>query len=104
MATRIIVIFNLKAGVNPEEYESWARVTDIPTVNTLGSVSSFEVLRGVGVLGSDAPPPYQYIEVLDVKDMEALGADVGTERMQRISKEFQQWADNPVFIITERVV
>ena len=103
MATRIIVIFNLKAGVDPEAYEHWARATDVPAVNKLGSVAGFEVLRSTGVLGSDARSPYQYIEVLDVADMEALGADVSTESMQKISAEFQQWADNPVFILTEPI-
>lgn len=103
MSTRIIVIFNLREGVSPQEYENWARSTDLPTVRQLGSVEGFEVLRATGLLGSDQPSPYQYAEVLDVRDMEALGADVSTERMQQVSAEFQQWADNPVFIVTERL-
>ncbi len=103
MTTRIIVIFNLKSGVSAEEYENWARTVDIPTVNKLNSVDNFEVLRSVSVLGSDARPPYDYVEVLDVQDMEALGADVSTQQMQKVSAEFQQWADNPVFIVTEKV-
>lgn len=97
----IVVLFNLKPGVDVAAYEAWARNTDLPTVNALGSVNQFSVLRTTGLLGSEAPAPYQYVELLDVGDMEALGADIGTETMQRVAAEFGEFADNPMFMLTE---
>ena len=41
----IVVLFNLKEGVNQRDYESWAKTVDIPTVNALPSVSRFSVNR-----------------------------------------------------------
>lgn len=101
MSTTIVVLFNLKPGVSPSDYEQWAKTTDLPTVRKLGSVNQFSVLRTSGLLGSEAPAPYQYVELLEVNDMETLGADVSSETMQRVAAEFQQFADNPQFMLTD---
>ena len=44
MAT-IIVLFNLKPGVDPGRYEAWARSTDLPIVRGLPAVQGFDVHR-----------------------------------------------------------
>lgn len=98
--TRIVVLFNLKPGVDTETYEAWARTTDIPVVSGLASIGGFSVHAATGVLGSDAAPPYAYVEIIDVADMEGFGADVASETMQKIAAEFQAFADNPTFILT----
>ena len=98
---RIIVLFNLKPDADPAAYEVWAKTTDIPGVNALGSVSDFQVHRATGVLGSDAASPYQYFEVIDVADMDAFGKDVASDVIQKAAAEFQSFADNPQFILTE---
>lgn len=101
--TKIIVLFNLKAGVSVEAYEAWALSTDVPTVNGLKSVDNFDVFRTSGLLGG-GEAPYQYVETIDVPDLEALGADVSSEVMQKVAAEFQQFADNPLFMISNSIV
>lgn len=98
---RIIVLFNLKSGIDQSAYEDWARTTDIPGVRALGSIADFQVYRNTALLGTDAPPPYAYSEVIDIADMAAFGQDVATDRMQAVAAEFQGFADNPLFVITE---
>lgn len=98
---RIIVLFNLRPDADVSAYENWARTTDIPGVRALGSVADFQVYRATGVLGTDAKPPFQYIEVIDAPDMAAFGADVSQETVQKVAAEFQTFADNPQFILTE---
>ncbi|MEM6681784.1 MAG: REDY-like protein HapK [Pseudomonadota bacterium] len=98
--TQIFVLFNLKDGVTPEAYEAWAKATDLPTVRGLKSVASFNVYRASGLLGTDDPSPYAYIETIDVNDMEQFGADVSSQTMQKVAAEFQEVADNPCFILT----
>jgi REDY-like protein HapK len=100
---RIIVLFNLKPGVDTGAYEAWARSTDIPGVRALVSVDEFRVYRNTGLLGSDAKPPYAYTEIIDVADMEEFGRDVATEAVQKVAAEFQAFADNPVFMLTEQL-
>jgi hypothetical protein len=103
MTTRIVALFNLKPGVSAADYEAWAKSTDLPTVNGLGSVDKFEVFKSVGLLGTDDKPPYAYVEIIDVNDMDAFGGDVGTETMQKIAGEFQAMADDLVFILTDKL-
>jgi hypothetical protein len=102
--TPIIVLFNLKAGVSPESYETWAKSTDLPIVRGLKSIGGFDVYKSKGLLRGGDPAPYQYVEMIMVKDMTAFGADVGSETMQRVSGEFRNYADNPTFILCESLV
>jgi hypothetical protein len=101
-STRIIACFNLKSGTDAATYEAWARRTDLPTVNALPSIEAFEVFKTTGQLGSDAKPPYQYVEIIDVADMARFGADVATPQMQKVASEFQAMAD-VVFMTTEKL-
>jgi hypothetical protein len=100
--TRIIVLFNLKPGVDHAAYEAWARSTDLPIVNALASVERFTVHAATALLGSDAPPPYQFVEIIDVADMALFGEETTSETMTRVAGEFQQWAD-PVFMLTDEI-
>ncbi len=102
MAT-VLVLFNLKPDVDVALYEKWAREKDMPTVRGLKSVSGFEVMKSQLILGSDAKPPYQYAELIEVPDMNAFGADIATPSVQAGAKEFQAFADNPVFILCEKL-
>jgi hypothetical protein len=99
---RLIALFNLKPGIDRAAYEAWARSTDLPTVNALPSINRFEVFRTTGVLGSDAAPPYTYIEILDVADMAQFGADCATDVMTKIAAAFQEMAD-VTFLTTEKL-
>jgi hypothetical protein len=101
--TRIIVLFNLKADADRSAYENWAKTVDRPTVNGLPSVDGFTVHRSTGLLGSDSPAPFDYVEVLDVGSMDGLMTDISTEAMQAIARQFQGFADNPQFIVTEQI-
>jgi REDY-like protein HapK len=98
---RIIVLFNLKAGVDVVAYEKWAKEADIPGVNALGSVDKFTVHRATGLFGSDVPSPYQYVEVIDITGMDGFIGDITTEAFQAAAAPFQEFADNPQFILTE---
>ncbi len=103
MSTKIVELFNLKPGISVADYENWAKAKDIPTVNGLQSVDSFEVYKSTGLLGTDDNPPYSYIETIDVNDMEKFGGEVSTETMQAIAGEFQAMADDLTFIMTDKL-
>lgn len=98
---RIICLFNLKPGVDPASYETWARNGDIPAVNALGSATSFTVHKATGLFGSDAKPPYDYVEVIDITGIDSFVADVTTPEFQALAAPFRDFADDPIFILTE---
>jgi hypothetical protein len=98
---RIVVLFNLKPGVDPAAYEAWAKGTDIPGVNALSSVDGFTVHRTTGLFGSDAPAPYQYVEILDIQEMDPFVAEISTDAFQQVAAAFGDFADNPQFMLTQ---
>lgn len=99
MSQRIIVLFNLQEGKSKADYEDWARTKDIPAVNGLGSIDGFEVFRADSLLFSEESSPYDYIEILDINDMDKFGQDASQDHMQAIANEFQtEIATDLVFI------
>ena len=97
---RIIVLFNLKSGVAVADYEAWAKKRDLPSVRALPSVDDFQVYRTTGMLATLAPPPYAYIEIIDVVDMDGFGKDAASDAMQAVAAEFSGFAEAPAFILT----
>jgi len=102
MMAALVVLFNLKDEASVEAYEKWAQTTDVPTVKGLVSVNDFKVYRLGNLMGTEEPSPYQYCEIIDVNDMSKLGEEVSSETMQRVAAEFQEFADNPTFIVSEQ--
>jgi hypothetical protein len=98
--TVVVVLFNLKAGVDAAEYESWARARDLPNVNALDSVESFRVLRSRGLMNG-SPAPYHYVELIEVHSLDGLRAEVKSELMQSVAQEFRRYADAPQFIVSD---
>ena len=101
---RIIVLFNLKPGVDAADYESWALTRDVPVVRSLPSVDDLTVYRVTGMLGSEGRAPFDYVEVIDVADMEGFGTDIASQARQAVAQEFGDWADAPVFMLTRELL
>ena len=103
MAATVVVLFNLKSGVSKADYEDWAKNTDLKIVRQLKSVDRFDVFQTQGLLGSDEKPPYQYVEIIEVNDMDVFGNEVGTDTMGAVAEQFQALADNPTFMLTGNI-
>jgi hypothetical protein len=101
--TTLVVLFNLKNGVSAADYESWAKSTDLPIVRALPSITAFDTYRSNAILGSDEKPPYAYVEIIQVRDMDQFGADIAAENMQKVAAAFQGFADNPTFILSTSI-
>ena len=54
-------------------------------------------------MGSGAAAPYQYIEVIEINSSEGLLVDFEGPIMQKISAQFREFADNPVFIVADEL-
>lgn len=98
---RVVVMFNLKADVEPAAYEEWARTRDLPGIRSLPSVDDVTIYRTTGLLGADGKPPYQYVEIIDVGDTDGYATDSGGDAAQTVAREFKQFADAPFFMTTE---
>ena len=101
--SKVIVLFNLKSEVQISEYEAWAKNTDIPSINALSSIDNFSVHKATVLLGSDERSPYDYIEIIEVANMDDFSQEIMTDKIQAIAKEFANFAENPKFILIEEL-
>ncbi len=100
---QLIVLFRLRPGADRSVYETWAKETDLPIVRGLSSVDGFRVHRVEGLFGTDAEPPYEYVEIIDISDMTRFGEEVGSDQMQQVAAEFREFADDPQFMLTTTI-
>jgi hypothetical protein len=99
---RVVVLFNLKPDVVVAAYEEWARTRDIPGVRALPSIDDFQVYRTTGLLGGSGPAPYQYVEIIDIADMDGFATDIAGAPSQTIAREFKAFlGSEPHFMLTE---
>jgi len=96
------VLFSLRGDRSPQDYERWALDTDVPTGKGLPSVEDFRVYRASALLGSVAPPPYEYVEVVDIGDLGRLGEEVGAEEVRAVARQFEGFVEDSIFFLTER--
>jgi hypothetical protein len=89
----MIVLVDLKEGVDPEDYERWVLESYAPAVRELSSVEDWRDYKATGLLGSDAAPPYRYVVTLDIRDLDQLGRDVASEGMQGLLSELHDLAE-----------
>lgn len=99
----LIVFFNLKPSTSEAEYLNWAKTVDLPTVNQLNSVSSFEVFKGETLFGQNQESPWQYFEVINIESESAFAEDIRTHVMQAVVEQFQQFTQDAHFVATTNI-
>jgi hypothetical protein len=65
-------------------------------------VRSFEVYRCAGLLGG-GDAPYDYVEVIEIDDLDGFRGEVAGDAVQRVAAQFREFADGPVFMVTEQL-
>ena len=100
----LLLRYNLKEGVGPEDFESWVRDTDQPTMRSLQRVKSFETYRATGLLMGEGAPSQSYFEIFEIDDLAAFTSeDMPGDTVQTIMGQFMGFADNPEFVIAEKL-
>jgi len=85
----------LKPGVNPAAYEGWVQSTDYRLAQGVAAIEHYRVHRVVGPMDGEARLPYDYIEVLQVSDLEAYRAAMERDpAIQRIIAEIGAFVDS----------
>lgn len=77
MTTRVFFFNRLAADADPTQYERWVREVDYPKARSIPAIRSYEVVRIDGPL-RDAGVPYDYVEVVEVTDVDAYRADLAS--------------------------
>ena len=100
----LLIRYNLKDNVSPEDFETWVRDTDHPTMRALHRVKSFETFRANGLLLGEGEPSQGYFEIFEIDDLAAFTAeDMPGDTVQTIMAQFMGFADNPEFTIADKL-
>ena len=98
---KCFVLFRLKAGVTPEDYEEWFRRENVPVVRRLRTISSYRVWRLASVMEGEAP--FELLEEMELDDQAAFEAEVGAdEGMARMLEGwYERVADQAIVFAVE---
>jgi hypothetical protein len=99
----MIVLVNLKENVDPEDYERWLDERYVPAILQLPSVDEWRGHRVGGLAEAYGEPPYEYIVTVEINDLERLGRDMESERVQTLLAELGRYAE-VTQLMTERFV
>jgi hypothetical protein len=77
MTTRVFFFNRLNTGVSGADYERWVREVDYPKARAIPSIVSYDVVRVDGPL-RDSGVPYDYVEVVEVSDLESYRAELAS--------------------------
>ena len=79
MSQRIVFfITKLSSEEERDSYEAWVRETDVPTARGLPGVQNYRGVRLEGpVMDGVGRPSYDYIEIIEVSDLETYQGALG---------------------------
>lgn len=99
---RLTALLKLREGVVAEDYERWARECDMPGVRILPSVDLFEVHKVSGLFIGEGPTPYDYVETIEINDVEAFGRDAAGDAVQALAQQMASFVD-ATFLVTQQL-
>jgi hypothetical protein len=99
----MFVLVNLKEDTAPKEYERWLEERYVPAILGLPSVDEWRGHRVGGTAGTDGEPAYRYVVAVEINDLEQLGRDMESERVQVLLGELGRYAE-VTQLMTERFV
>ena len=91
MATRVFFLNKLREGVDPRDYERFVREVDYPFSARLETISRYVVTRLEGLLDG-GPAPYDYLEVVDITDLEEYRKSLDPSASVEVQDFFDQWS------------
>src|SRR3954469_1883540 len=91
MAQRAFFLNKLRDGVDPGEYERFVREVDYPFARALPTIRSYVVTRLDGMLDGDGDLPYDYLEVVEITDLDDYRASLDPTKPE-IKEFFDEWS------------
>ncbi len=98
MAQRVFFLNRLDEGADPEEYEAWIRRVDYPIARAQGAITSYTVTRIDGTLSGEGESPYDYLEVIEISNLEAYRALGDLPEFKQLLQEWSQYVAEAVMI------
>ncbi|MDR7420205.1 MAG: RedY protein [Armatimonadota bacterium] len=88
----VVFLARLKPGVDPAVYEQWVREVDYPRARRLPSVISYVNHRLHAPLRK-ADVRYDYLEILQVTDLDAYRQDLTRPEIQELRQQLMEFIE-----------
>jgi hypothetical protein len=100
MTQRVFFLNTLREGVAPADYEHWVQTVDYPIARKQASINSYVVTRLDGHLSGDGSTlPCQYLEVLEITDLDEYRAIADTSpEFRRLMEEFSGFVGSTIAV------
>jgi len=98
MARRVFFLNRLREGVDAGEYEAWIRRVDYPIARAQGAITSYTVTRIEDTLSGEGESPYDYLEVIEITDLEAYRALGSLPEFEQLLQEWSQFVAEAVMV------
>jgi hypothetical protein len=104
MSQRVFFLNTLRDGVERADYEEWIRRVDYPVARRQPSIQNYVVTRLEGRLDGDAPPPYQYLEVIEITDIDEYRQDMsGNPEFEALLSEWSRYVGESIAVYGENI-
>ena len=98
MAQRVFFLNKLRDGVDPQEYEDWIQRVDYPVARAQSAITAYTVTRIEGTLSGEGESPYDYLEVIEITDLESYRALGTLPEFEQLLHEWSQYVAEAVLI------
>jgi hypothetical protein len=93
MTHRVFFLNKLRPGVDPADYETWIQRTDYPVARSCPAILSYDVTRIEGTLDGEGTPSVNYLEVIEVTDIEEYRAAGKTPEFVKLLDEWATYVE-----------
>jgi hypothetical protein len=101
MAQRVFFLNRLRTGADRADYEAWIRRVDYPVARSQPTIQSYVVTRLDGPVSGEGEAPYDYLEAIEISDIEAYRAELDSEDMRNLLDEWQTYVGESVAVYGE---
>ena len=99
---KCFVLFRLKPGLTPEQYEQWFRKENVPAALSVETSRAYRVWRVSGVM--EGEPGFEYLEEMEVDDRAAFEAEIeSSEAMAAMLKGWYARIVDQVIVFADEV-
>lgn len=102
MAQRVFFLNTLRDDADSGEYENWIREVDYPVARAQDAIQRYEVTRLEGMVQGEGEPPHQYLEVIEITDIDAYRAGMdGNEAFEKLLEEWSGYVAESIAVYGE---
>jgi hypothetical protein len=98
MAYRVFFLNRLREGAGRAAYEDWIREVDYPVARAQDAILSYQVTRLDGTLDGKSQSPYDYLEVLEITDLDAYRALGRKPEFEQLLAEWSEFVAEAVVV------